>query len=762
MKNKIVKRLLVASLTLALVFPSFTGVGAVEVNAAGKQIINCTFGENSADATGWSVDVAKEEVGKQQVNAISNGTFENGIDGWADTANSGATVEMVRDSSRGNVMKISGADKICRVDTTIPVITHATIETVTVEFDLMIADGEKGTATVTPYLTYMSGTSVKSDNICSAIKSTKDNGWQSFRYVYSTFNDYTGFRFQISGKKEAVYFDNVSVTYEQSTGESTWTDGVLAYAEGDYRLKLSNGKSATYSGATFEEGKWYEYSYDVSSDSEDGKSFECGLLINKEEKTDSSGKFKAKADTQIGFFTKGTGEAYFDNLVVTEHEHNYTQNVQNDKTQYQKATCTEPAQYYEYCSDCGECNKDVIYSKGNALGHNISSKQPEVPATCTTDGTNEYWPCDRCEKKFTTQDATTEIKDLKINKHTQTFVEKVPATCTTDGTEAHYKCQCEQLYKDEECKQPVTLNELKISKSNHSNKVHFKANEATCTEEGNTEYWSCPDCNELFGNEACENSIDKKDTVLEPIGHKASHIERVEATCTTNGNIEYWSCENCKKLYKDEKCTEIIDEKDTVIKAAGHKCTLVKKVEATCTTNGTEAYYRCESCKKLFADAKCTTEIKAAKVISMHKRTKVNAVAATYTKNGTAAHYRCSCGKLYLDQDGKKATTISALSTPVLKLTGTNVKKVTRKSKALAIKWTKKNGVSGYEVQVALKKNFKKGLKKTTVKSFKKTSVTVKKLKAKKTYYVRIRTYKVVSGKKVYSAWSAVKKAKTK
>ena len=42
------------------------------------------------------------------------------------------------------------------------------------------------------------------------------------------------------------------------------------------------------------------------------------------------------------------------------------------------------------------------------------------------------------------------------------------------------------------------------------------------------------------------------------------------------------------------------------------------------------------------------------------------------------------------------------------------------------------------------------------------TKYKVKKLKAKKKYYVRVRTYKTVKGKKVYSSWSNVKSIKTK
>ncbi|MFR8616964.1 MAG: fibronectin type III domain-containing protein [Anaerostipes hadrus] len=49
-----------------------------------------------------------------------------------------------------------------------------------------------------------------------------------------------------------------------------------------------------------------------------------------------------------------------------------------------------------------------------------------------------------------------------------------------------------------------------------------------------------------------------------------------------------------------------------------------------------------------------------------------------------------------------------------------------------------------------------------TISKNKTTSYTIKKLKKKKTYYVRIRTYKKVSGKTYYSEWSSMKKVKIK
>ena len=107
------------------------------------------------------------------------------------------------------------------------------------------------------------------------------------------------------------------------------------------------------------------------------------------------------------------------------------------------------------------------------------------------------------------------------------------------------------------------------------------------------------------------------------------------------------------------------------------------------------------------------------------------------------------------------ATTLQAKNT-VSKPKSTNPKKVKAAKKAISVTWKKVSGVKGYQIQVATDKKFKKNKKTVTIKKQKTTKTTVKKLKAKKKYYVRIRTYKIVNGKKVYSSWSKVKSVKTK
>ncbi len=90
--------------------------------------------------------------------------------------------------------------------------------------------------------------------------------------------------------------------------------------------------------------------------------------------------------------------------------------------------------------------------------------------------------------------------------------------------------------------------------------------------------------------------------------------------------------------------------------------------------------------------------------------------------------------------------------------------KITAKSKGLIVKWKKQTtSTTGYEIQISTDKKFKK--KTTVTKTVKKnsaTKLTVNKLKPRKKYYVRVRTYKMVKGKKYGSSWSKEKTVTTK
>ena len=74
----------------------------------------------------------------------------------------------------------------------------------------------------------------------------------------------------------------------------------------------------------------------------------------------------------------------------------------------------------------------------------------------------------------------------------------------------------------------------------------------------------------------------------------------------------------------------------------------------------------------------------------------------------------------------------------------------------MKIVWKKNTTVTGYQIQYGLKSSFS-GAKKATISKKSTVSKTIKSLKKGKKYYVRIRSFKTVGGKKYYSAWNAKK-----
>ncbi len=120
---------------------------------------------------------------------------------------------------------------------------------------------------------------------------------------------------------------------------------------------------------------------------------------------------------------------------------------------------------------------------------------------------------------------------------------------------------------------------------------------------------------------------------------------------------------------------------------------------------------------------------------------------ATVTVNAKGnAYYKAAVKKISFTVTPKTAQIKSAKSS---------------KSKTISVKWKKDKAVSGYEVQYAANKNFK-GAKTKKVKKNSTTSLTINKLKGGKQYYVRVRSYKKVSKKQIYSSWSKVKRVKVK
>lgn len=89
---------------------------------------------------------------------------------------------------------------------------------------------------------------------------------------------------------------------------------------------------------------------------------------------------------------------------------------------------------------------------------------------------------------------------------------------------------------------------------------------------------------------------------------------------------------------------------------------------------------------------------------------------------------------------------------------GTSLKSLTAKKNAVTVKWKKQSvQVTGYQIAYSTSPTFASGIKYLKITDAKKTSGSIKGLKSKKRYYVKIRTYKIVNGKNYYSGWSGKK-----
>ncbi len=101
--------------------------------------------------------------------------------------------------------------------------------------------------------------------------------------------------------------------------------------------------------------------------------------------------------------------------------------------------------------------------------------------------------------------------------------------------------------------------------------------------------------------------------------HKAYAVktEKNPASCTEDGNIEYWYCGECDEYFKDAECTLEITKQETVIPKTGHKTVLVNKADASCSADGYTGDVVC---------AECNTVIEKGSVIPKTQHTFENGV----------------------------------------------------------------------------------------------------------------------------------------
>ena len=325
-------------------------------------------------------------------------------------------------------------------------------------------------------------------------------------------------------------------------------------------------------------------------------------------------------------------------------------------------------------SNFGEQADLVSYTNQHIL-----TKTAAKAATCTENGNKEYWTCEHCKKYFLSDDTNPETaKAVEQSEtvipasHKLTKVEAKAATCTENGNKEYWTCEhCKKYFLSDdtnpETAKAVEQSETVIPASHKLTKVEAKA--ATCTENGNKEYWTCEHCKKYFlsddTNPETAKAVEQSETVI-PASHKLTKVEAKAATCTENGNKEYWTCEHCKKYFLSDdtnpETAKAVEQSETVIPAS-HKLTKVEAKAATCTENGNKEYWTCEHCKKYFLSDDTNPETAKAVELSetvipaSHKLTKVEAKDATCTEDGNKEYWTCEhCKKYFLSDDTNPET----------------------------------------------------------------------------------------------------------
>lgn len=304
----------------------------------------------------------------------------------------------------------------------------------------------------------------------------------------------------------------------------------------------------------------------------------------------------------------------------------------------------------------------------------------------------------------------------------------------------------------------------------HTKTIAKDAVEATCKKEGYTGDVYCADCHTLL----------EEGEVTSLADHAWDEgVVTVKPTETTTG-IRTYTCSECGETKEEE--IPVVEQ------ACIHTSTEIRNAkEATCKESGYTGDLYCVD---------CDVRLEAGEPIAVtdHVWTLKSLVDATTEKTGLKTYVCSGCGEEKTEEIPKKEETSGAAGgenggvTENPGTTGNSTENTTpqqntdsdaekqaeiKKVKSVKAKITSAKNVKGKKIQIKIKKQkgYKYQIKISTSKKFKKNvktyntskvSYKTKKLSAGKTYYVKVRVYKVINGEKVYGKWSATKQVKIK
>lgn len=314
-----------------------------------------------------------------------------------------------------------------------------------------------------------------------------------------------------------------------------------------------------------------------------------------------------------------------------------------------------------YCGDCGKLmyngsaiEKTGRHNRADKISHDASTHY----YTCTVcgeaiDSTVAPHAGGRatCVSKAVCAECGVEYGTTDSTKHNHFGVRRIVApTSANEGYTGDIYCL--------DCDKDVEKG-TSVPKTDHDHQwIKHEAKVPTCHRDGNIEYWECKVCPKLFSDGYGLHEITKEQTIIP----KSEHEANLETKITEAGHEEV--CKNCGEVKVHSFTPHEGGEATCVVKAVceicgnkygaldnnNHKNTYVKNhIAATPTKDGYTGDTYCRDCDNLVAKGHTISSIG-----HEHPLREVPKFDATCERQGNIEHWKCDvCGEFFLDKEGK-------------------------------------------------------------------------------------------------------------
>ena len=307
-------------------------------------------------------------------------------------------------------------------------------------------------------------------------------------------------------------------TYEVSSDTTFYA----IWESKEYSIIVTDGKATIGAGSEISKAAQGTTITLTANAAPDGKVFDKWVV-------ESGNTTLEDANSETTTFIMPDSEVSVKATYTIPHTHTYDQEIQKPETLKSAADCTNDAVYFKSCS-CGEISTtETFTAAGTQLGHAWASDWSK-------DTDNHWKECSRCHEK----------KDEAAHDYGS---DNICDTCGYDKTVPHTH-----------------------------NLTLVPAKAPTCTEKGNTAYYTCDGCDKWFEDATGASEItDKTSVILAATGHSASDWK--------SDNTDHWK--ECTVV----GCGVIIEDS----KAAHTAGEWIIDTPATTTTSGTK-HKKCTVC----------------------------------------------------------------------------------------------------------------------------------------------------------------------